>query len=95
MSDWEEFKKEHYGQKYSITYEQGMIDFAPESMDDVRGGSFRSYDEYLDVQRNSCGHARRYFELAYYAPAMDMHFRGTIDRVDAEKAKIVFKRIAI
>ena len=95
MSDWEEFKKEHYGQKYSITYEQGMIDFAPESMDDVRRGSFRSYDEYLDVQRNSCGHARRYFELAYYAPAMDMHFRGTIDRVDAEKAKIVFKRIAI
>lgn len=95
MSNWNEFKKEHYQQKYSITYGQGMIDFAPESMDDVRGGSFKSYDEYLEVQRNSCGQARRYFELAYYAPAMDMHFRGTIDRVDAEKAKIVFKRIAI
>lgn len=95
MDKWNDFKREHYQQKYSITYGQGMIDFAPESMDDVRGDSFRSYDEYLDVQKNSCGQARRYFELAYYEPAMDMHFRGTIDRVDVEKAKIVFKRIAI
>lgn len=86
MNEWKEFKKEHYQQKYSITYGQGMIDFAPESMDDVRGGSFRSYDEYLDVQKNSCGQSRRYFELAYYAPAMDMHFRGTIDRVNSQPA---------
>lgn len=65
MNEWKEFKKEHYGQGYSITYEQGMIDFASENMDDVRGGSFRSYDEYLDVQRNSCGQARRYWGLPH------------------------------
>lgn len=58
MDDWKSFESEHYGKDVCIAVSDGVIDFSPKGMENVRGGSFRSYDEYLDVQQRSCGQSR-------------------------------------
>ena len=66
MSEWKNFRKKNYGKNVCAMYGKGVIDFAPESMENITNGNFKSYDEYLVVQRDSCGKNRRYFEMCYY-----------------------------
>ena len=100
MSDWKQFRKKHYKKDVRELYAEegccldGMIDFNPESMANVAGGEFRSYDEYLEVQKCSCGKTRRYFEICYYHEAgADAGFKGRILRFDDKK--VLFKRIMV
>lgn len=95
MSDWNKLKRKFYKKNYRTTFEAGMIDFSPDSMNTVRGGSFKSYDEYLEVQRQSCGKQRRYLEQCYYEHCFDVECKGQIERFDDARGKVLFKRIMI
>lgn len=96
MNKWNELKSEHYEGPYCIDYKGGMIDFDPEGMDDVRGSNFKNYDEYLDIQEASCGKIRKYLQFAYYnASDTKIFFKGQIEKIDCEAAKVLFKRIVI
>ena len=95
MSDWKKTKKEYYRKDCCIAYGGGVIDFAPDSMNDVHGGEFKSYDEYLDVQMRSCRQSRNYFELCYYHMGRSADFKGQIERVDAKRGKVIFRRVMV
>lgn len=51
MNKWDELRKECYGKDTLERYQNGRIDFSPDSMQDVENGDFKSYDEYLEVQK--------------------------------------------
>lgn len=92
MSEWKNFRKKNYGKNVCAMYGKGVIDFAPESMENITNGNFKSYDEYLVVQRDSCGKNRRYFEMCYYhMGGAYADFKGKILRFDETKGKVLFK----
>ena len=96
MSEWKNFRKKNYGKNICAMYGKGVIDFAPESMENITNGNFKSYDEYLVVQRDSCGKNRRYFEMCYYhIGGAYADFKGKILRFDETKGKVLFKRIML
>lgn len=61
MNKWDELRKECYGKDTLERYQNGRIDFSPDSMRDVENGDFKSYDEYLEVQKRSCDKVRQFF----------------------------------
>lgn len=95
MSDWKKTRKEYYRKDCCIAYGGGVIDFAPDSMNDVHGGEFKSYGEYLDVQMHSCRQSRNYFELCYYHMGRSADFKGQIERVDEKRGKVIFRRVMV
>lgn len=92
----EKFPQKNYGKNVCAMYGKGVIDFATESMENITNGNFKSYDEYLVVQRDSCGKNRRYFEMCYYhMGGAYADFKGKILRFDETKGKVLFKRIML
>lgn len=96
MNKWDELRKECYGKDTLERYQNGRIDFSPDSMRDVENGDFKSYDEYLEVQKRSCDKVRQFFELCYYhVSGSSADFKGQILRFDQQKNKVLFKRIMV
>jgi len=97
MENWEEMKKEFYGTDALVTIGSGLVNFNKAKMKsvDTKGITFKSYDEYLEIQKNSCGKNRRYFEMCYYTGDMYCDFKGQIERFDRKNGKVVFKRIMV
>lgn len=96
MSEWKYFRKKYYGKDIYFDYNGGVIDFKPDSMDNVENGAFLSYDEYPDVQLRSCGKSRRFFELCcYHGVGAFAYFKGRILRFDNAKGRVLFKRILV
>ena len=91
MNEWEKTKKAYYGQKTVVWTEWGAINFNPESLKKVVGGKRLSYDEYLDLQKNSNGKARHYFRLCFHT--VPLGFKGQIEK--CTKDRVCFKRIYV
>lgn len=91
MSEWNEFKKAHYGSKTCVMSSWGTIDFNPEKLKEIKGGEKLSYDEYLEIQRESAKECRHYFEMCYYECALG--FRGQIEKKNDKN--VCFKRIFV
>lgn len=89
---WLKFKAEFYGTNMGVQSEWGIIDFNPESMKDVVGGEKLTYDEYLDIMKESGHQCRHYFELCYY-DCVWTDFKGQIEK--KSKGNICFKRIFV
>jgi len=49
MSEWKKLKREFYRKDTLLKYHGGIINFSPESINSVENGTFKSYDEYLEV----------------------------------------------
>ena len=96
MSKWDELQKECYGKDIIVRCQNGLVDFSPDSMQDVENGDFKSYDEYLEVQKYSFDKVRQFFELCYYhISGVSADFKGQILRFDQQKNKVLFKRIMV
>ena len=93
---WEEVKRENYGKDYWVSCGRGTVDFSLQGMEqiDTRGISM-SYDEYLDIQWQSIGETRIYFELCFFNCCSGAEFTGQIDRFKSSKGKVLFKRIKV
>ena len=91
MEDFSEFKKVNYGKNICAQTEGGVIFFDPDSLKEVVGAGTMTYDEYLDVQFQSMGKIRSYFEMCYFNYAME--FKGQIERVT--KNNVCFKRVFV
>lgn len=89
---WEELKKACYGENCCVQTEWGIINFSSDGMNDIEGGKKLTYDDYLDVMKESCNKVRHYFELCYYA-CIYYDFKGQIEK--KSKKNICFKRIFI
>lgn len=82
----------YYGEKACVNEEDGLIFFAPDSRNDVVGAENMSYDEYLDVQLASLGHAYRSgFANGIFHYLLEL--KGQIEKVNARY--ICFKRVFI
>ena len=88
---WEAFKKVHYGSKTCIMCEWGVIDFDKEKMKEVAGGEKLTYDEYLDILKESGKNCRSWFEMCYYQYSLG--FKGEIEKKNNKN--ICFKRIYV
>ncbi len=84
-------KDAHYGQKVAVQEENGIIDYDPEGMKDIVGGEKLSYDEYLEIQKQSQGKVRGWFQLCYYE--ISLGFKGQIER--KTQNRVCFKRIFV
>lgn len=93
---WERMKRENYGENMLCLTEDGPIDFSPDSYKQVEyNGIHVSYDEYLDIMRDSGNGVRQYFAMCYYSGGGYADCRGMIERVDEGKNKILFKQIYV
>lgn len=84
-------KKANYGKKICTQTEGGVVFFDPYSLKEVVGAEAMTYDEYLDVQFQSMGKMRSYFEMCYFNYAME--FKGQIEKVT--KKNVCFKRVFV
>lgn len=91
MSEWKELKKEFYGSNTCAITQWGTIDFSPESKDEVVGGDKLTYDEYLEVMKNSGKESRHYFEMVYRNCGIE--FKGRIEKKNHRN--ICFERIYV
>ena len=91
MNDERTKKDVNYGTKTTVQTENGIIEYDPESMKGIVGGEKLTYDEYLEIQKNSAGHVRGSFQLCYfYCP---LGFKGEIEKKNDRN--ICFKRIYV
>lgn len=66
MDDWKEVKKDFYGEPDCwVTVKNGVIDFSPAGMKDVKGAENLSYDDYLEIQYSSLNHTKRSLERTF------------------------------
>ncbi len=91
MGDFSVLKKANYGKNVCTQMEGGVIFFNPDSLKEVVGAGAMTYDEYLDVQFQSMGKMRSYFEMCYFNYALE--FKGQIERVT--KSNICFERVFV
>lgn len=91
MEDFNVLKKTNYGKNICTQMEGGVIFFDPDSLKEVVGAGAMTYDEYLDVQFQSMGKMRSYFEMCYFNFAME--FKGQIERVT--KNNVCFERVFV
>ena len=89
---WEKLKEEFYGQNRLVITDYGTIDFSPDSLKEVQlNGQKITYDEYLEIQRNS--NERGAFAECYYSGGEQADCKGQILKI--EDNKIMFKRIYV
>ena len=81
----------HYGDDIMVMSEFGNIDFSLNGKVDIVGGEKLSYDDYLDIQIQSYGKQRSWFEMCYYS--IPCEFMGCIEK--KTKKNICFKRIYV
>ena len=92
VGEWEELKKGFYGSNCLVQSEWGTICFNPDRMKDVVGGEKLTYDEYLDIMKESGRKARHYFELCYYnCPVAE--FKGQIEK--KSRGNVCFQKIFV
>lgn len=91
MGGFSVLKKANYGKNVCTQMEGGVIFFNPDSLKEVVGAGAMTYDEYLDVQFQSMGKMRSYFEMCYFNYAME--FKGQIERVT--KSNVCFERVFV
>ena len=91
MEDFSVLKKANYGKNVCTQMEGGVIFFDPDSLKEVVGAGAMTYDEYLDVQFQSMGKMRSYFEMCYFNYAME--FKGQILKIT--KNNVCFKRVYV
>lgn len=82
---------EHYGDNSVVLSEIGCLDFSPTGKLDVVGGEKLTYDNYIDIQIQSSGKQRTWFEMCYYN--LPSEFMGCIEK--KTKKTICFKRIYV
>lgn len=82
---------EHYGDNSVVLSEIGCLDFSPTGKLDVVGGEKLTYDDYIDIQIQSSGKQRTWFEMCYYN--LPSEFMGCIEK--KTKKTICFKRIYV
>lgn len=95
MTMWEEAKEMFNKTDAIVTLDVGTIDFSPKEMKAVVHGQFKSYDEYLEIQRKSCATNRRYFEECYYNFGGENSFKGEVIKINSANKTVLFKRIFI
>lgn len=82
----------YYGEKNCVIEDSGIVFFNPDSRKDVVGAENMSYDEYIEVQLASLGHAYRSgFAKGIFNSLLS--FRGQIEKINVKH--ICFKRIFI
>lgn len=81
----------HYGDNIVVSSEIGYLDFSPTGKLDVVGGEKLTYDDYIDIQIQSSGKQRTWFEMCYYN--LPSEFMGCIEK--KTKKTICFKRIYV
>lgn len=91
MSDWNEMKRAYYKSNMVIISSYGTINFSVESLREVVGAEKISYDEYLEIQRQSGKKVRHSFEQCYFA--VPISFKGEIEKKNS--SNICFKRIYV
>lgn len=91
MGDFSVLKKANYGKDICTQTEGGFIFFDPGSLKEVVGAETMTYDEYLDVQFQSMGKMRSYFEMCYFNYAME--FKGQFERMT--KNNVCFKKVFV
>ncbi|MBE5958734.1 MAG: hypothetical protein E7254_07735 [Lachnospiraceae bacterium] len=87
----QQFIVAHYGGKTVNSSEYGMIDFSPESKDDVVGAENMSYDDYLEVQIRTVKKCRIDFQNCFYNTPME--FKGCIEKKNSKR--VCFERIFV
>ena len=91
---WMKVKETFRNSKYGVISEWGFIDFDPEEKKTLVGGEALSYDEYLDVQKQSGRDIRQSFAKSYYDAAC-VSFKGKVCRINAKKKQLCFERIFV
>lgn len=86
-----ELLAEHYGDNTIVLTEIGNLDFSPAGMADIVSGRKLTYDDYIDIQIQSSGKQRSWFEMCYYN--IPSNFKGCIEK--KAKKNICFKRIYV
>ena len=82
---------DHSGDNIFVLSKYGNIDFSPNGKTDIVGGERLTYDDYLDVQIQSYGKQRSWFEMCYYN--IPGEFMGCIEK--KTKKNICFQRIYV
>ena len=89
---WRILKKRFYNTDYDVIMVGGIISFDPRSKAEVKGAEKLSYDEYLEVMRQSCGHIKMAFGKCYYDAQM-YSFKGRISKKNNKR--VLFDKIDI
>lgn len=87
----QELISDHYGENIHVICEYGVIDFSPESMNDIVNPGKLTYDDYIDLQIRSAEKQRDWFKQCHYE--MDADYKGKIER--KTKDRICFERIYV
>lgn len=91
---WEIAKKAFYGSKIGLISEWGLIDFDPLEKEKMQGGEKLSYDEFLEIQKDSGDCIRQYFQECYH-DCISTTFKGRIQSMNKKTGKVCFERIFI
>lgn len=91
---WEAAKKDFYQMPILVISEWGLIDFDPNAQKYLVGGKDISYDNYLELMKNSGHKCRQAFMSAYY-DASYCKFKGRVEKINRKKEKVCFERIFI
>lgn len=86
-----ELLSEHYGDTTIAQTEIGNLDFSPAGMSDIVSNRKLTYDDYIDIQIQSSGKQRSWFDMCYYNTPSN--FKGCIEK--KAKKNICFKRIYV
>lgn len=81
----------HYGDNIMVMSQFGNLDFSPTGKNGIVGGEKLTYDDYLDIQIQSNGKQRSWFEMCYYN--LPSEFMGRIEK--KTKKNICFQRIYV
>jgi hypothetical protein len=93
---WNEFKNQFYRSNLVSQTDDGTIDFSLENFQKLEtNGCHITYDEYLEIMRESGNHVRSYFEMCFYACGGYAECKGEIQNFARHKHKVVFKRIFV
>ena len=90
MSEFERIKKEFYGKSIDVITDMGVITFAKEDMNEVKGIEGYSYNDFLQMQWND--KKRKNLASSYYSHDM-CTFTGTVSKIT--KDKICFERLRV
>ena len=68
--------------------------FDPKAQKTLSGGKALTYDDYLDLMRESGHSVRQDFEKAYYGVSW-YSFKGRVERINQKKGTVCFERIFV
>lgn len=94
--EWNELKEQFYRQNAIAQTDDGTIDFSLDHFQELEtNGNHITYDEYLEIIRESGNYVRHYFEMCFYAGGGCSQFKGEIQNFAKKKHKVIFKRIFV